>query len=181
MTERVNAKAVYLNLPAEPYLATLLAGPNSPIDLNWHGAERLRRLRTLIGESPPALTTLSLGELAAMSWLVERLTQQHAIRQLGARILAVDFDQMLRQPAETMEAVARHLGIKATTDYLASVATSPVLARYSKAPEFAYSAQLRAQLLAEARSTHAHELRKGLQFLESLGTRHAQVANVLLV
>ncbi len=43
------SRAVYLNLRAEPYLATLLAGPNSPVDLRGHGAERMRRLRTRIG------------------------------------------------------------------------------------------------------------------------------------
>jgi len=38
-----SARAVYLNLGAEPYLATLLAGKNSGIDLRGHGPVRRRR------------------------------------------------------------------------------------------------------------------------------------------
>ena len=33
----VGSRAIYLNLGTEPYLATLLAGQNSPIDLRGHG------------------------------------------------------------------------------------------------------------------------------------------------
>ena len=38
------ARAVYMYLAAEPYLATLLAGENSPLDLKGHEAERTARL-----------------------------------------------------------------------------------------------------------------------------------------
>ena len=37
------SQAVYLNLRAEPYLATLLAGANAMVDLNGFGAERASR------------------------------------------------------------------------------------------------------------------------------------------
>ena len=40
------ARAVYLNLGAEPYLATLLAGKNSAFDLRGHGPVRIRKLKT---------------------------------------------------------------------------------------------------------------------------------------
>ena len=43
------SRAIYLNLRAEPALATLLAGANSLIDLRGHGAERLKRLTGVIG------------------------------------------------------------------------------------------------------------------------------------
>ncbi len=43
------SRAIYLNLRAEPALATLLAGANSLIDLRGHGAERLKRLSARIG------------------------------------------------------------------------------------------------------------------------------------
>ena len=181
LTARPKARAVYLNLPAETYLATLLAGPNSPIDLNWHAAERVRRLHALVGENSFSVASLSLGELAAMSWLAERLTQQAAMRQFGSRILALDFEQLLREPAETIATVVGHFEIAIAPDYLANIARSPVLTRYSKAPEHAYSPQLRSQLLAQARRDHAAELRKGLSFVEALAARHAGVAEVLLV
>ena len=42
-------------------------------------------------------------------------------------------------------------------------------------------AALRAELLAEARRDHAQELRKGMQYLEALATRHRAVGDVLTI
>src|SRR5207248_1276576 len=64
LTAAEQSRAIYMNLRAEPYLATLLAGRNSPIDLRGHGPERIRRLQSLSTAPPPALHALSLGELA---------------------------------------------------------------------------------------------------------------------
>jgi hypothetical protein len=54
-----------------------------------------------------------------------------------------------------------------------------VLTRYSKAPDFSYSPKLRAELLAQARTEHADELRCGLDFLGALASRHRAVAEIL--
>ena len=74
------SRAIYLNLRAEPALATLLAGANSLIDLRGHGAERHRRLAGRVGAAIAPLYTLSPGELAAMSWLAESLTGREDAR-----------------------------------------------------------------------------------------------------
>ena len=39
--KRGDARGIYMNLRAEPYLATLLGGQNSPADLRGHAAERI--------------------------------------------------------------------------------------------------------------------------------------------
>src|SRR5512135_2111343 len=44
-----SSRAIYMNLRAEPYLAALLAGANSTIDLRGHGPERMRRLQARFG------------------------------------------------------------------------------------------------------------------------------------
>ncbi len=49
LAARPNAVALYMYLPAEPYLATLLAGENSPLDLRRHEAERRARLAAHLG------------------------------------------------------------------------------------------------------------------------------------
>jgi len=180
LTRRPASRAVYLNLRAEPYLATLLAGANSEIDLNGHAPLRLRRLQSMLGTGAvPPLPALSLGELAALSWLVERLTQKAVTDAFGARILAIDFDHMLEKPGRTVTAVLRHFDLAVPRDAVTTIAQSPVLMRYSKAPEHAYSPQLRSQLLAQARVEQAQELRKGLDLLDLLGARHGAVAAVL--
>jgi len=177
LSRRPNADAVYLNLPPEPYLATLLAGANSEIDLNTHAAERLRRLRTVLGADTPSLLSMSPGELAAMSWLTERLTQQQLMDQFGVRILPLDFDQLLTSPTETMRTVVNHFAIDAPS--IGDITNSPVLARYSKAPEYAYSPKLRADILSESRLRNGGEIRAGLHMLDALGAKSAAVASVL--
>jgi hypothetical protein len=177
LTDSPASRAVYLNLRAEPYLATLLAGANAMVDLKGFELERRARLRGMFADVPqPA----SVGELAAMSWLVESLAQQTALEQFGDHVLPLDFDLLLSNLEPTIARVLQHLGIEAPPGFSAAITRSPVLTRYSKAPkEYAYSPTMRTQLLAQARREHAGEIRAGLRFLEQFGDRHARVAALL--
>jgi hypothetical protein len=178
MAAGADAKAVYLNLKAEPYLATLLAGANSLNDLRGFERERTARLAALLGASPRAATTI--GELAAMSWLAESLTQARALEAAGARLLPLDFEAMLRDPGATVVRVLEHFAIAAPPGFAAAVARSPVLTRYSKAPQqFAYSPAMRAQLLAQARAEFGGEIRRGLGYLNEIARVDDRVAAVL--
>ena len=175
-----DSQAVYLNLRAEPYLATLLAGANAMVDLRGFGAERATRLAKHFGLSPPPLSSLSVGELAATSWLAESLTRAEAKDALGDRVLLLDFDKMLADLEATLGAVVKHFAISVPSGFPTTIANSPVLMRYSKAPEqYAYSSAMRAQLLAQARREHAAELRKGLHYIERLARQDARVAALL--
>ena len=108
LERRDGAHAVYLNLAAEPYLATLLAGRNSGIDLRGHAPVRIRQLQARIETPLPQLHALSLGELAAMSWLAETWNQHDAVARLGARVMALDFDELLADVAGGVGRVAAH-------------------------------------------------------------------------
>lgn len=169
---RPEARAVMLNVPAETYLATMLAGEDSAKDLNALGPERLHRLAALLNAAPPRPKTL--GELAAMSWLAEKLTQVKAMGEIGERILQVDFDQMLESLPQTLARVLVHFGIDAPTP-----PSGPVLSRYSKAPEHEYSPALRRNVLDEARAAFAPEIREALEWLEALKTRHHALAAIV--
>lgn len=173
---RPASRAVCLNLAAEPYLATLLAGEHAVIDLNNHAAERSARLERMLGEKPP---TASLGELAAMSWLAERLTQSELVSGFGGRVIALDFEEMLAQPGETVRRVTGHFGLSVPPAFFLGIERSPVLQRYSKAPEYRYSRALRAQILGEARARHAPEIRRGRDWLGRLAARHERLAGLL--
>jgi hypothetical protein len=83
-----------------PYLATPLAGQNSPIDLRGHGQER-RRLQSRVGTARP-LHTLSIGELAAMSWLAESWTQREAVKRFAGSVIALDFEAFLSNVADSI-------------------------------------------------------------------------------
>jgi hypothetical protein len=176
---RDSSRAVYLNLRAEPYLATLLAGQNSPVDLRGHGAERMRRLCSRIATPVGPLYALSPGELAAMSWLAESLTRREVIDQFPDRLLAVDFDVLLADVPRQVQRVTSHLQLPVSADWLSRAGSDPALTRYSKSPDHDYSPALRAQLLHQARRDHREEIARGLRWLETLSRTEAAVARLL--
>jgi hypothetical protein len=173
------SRAIYMSLRSEPYLATLLAGQNSPIDLRGHGPERMRRLRSLTGAPFPALHALSVGELAAMSWLVESWMQRATLKGFPDRVMPLDFEAFLASVTESMARVLAHFGLPEDARYLSAVSRSQVLARYSKAPEYAYTPDVRAQVLRESRLRNREEIRKGMDWLERLARSDAAVAEIV--
>ncbi len=174
-----DARAVYLNLGAEPYLATLLAGKNSGIDLRGQGPVRIRQLRARVQAPIPALHALSLGELAAMSWLAETWNQHDTVCRFGSRVLAIDFDELLADVAGCVRRTAEHFQLPLEQRWLADIARSPVLTRYSKSPDFEYSPQLRRELLRESRQNNAAQIAAGMRWLESLAASQPAVAALL--
>ncbi len=179
LVESIGSRAIYLNLRAEPFIATLVAGQNALSDLRGHGPERFRRLEAYgIADLPP-LHRHSKGELAAASWLAETLSQSKAIDAHGERVMAVDFDALLEDVAGHMGRIVRHFALAHEPAFLPNVGASPALTRYAKAPEHAYSPALRGQILSEARKVHAEEIRKGLAWLEARAAANATVAAVL--
>jgi hypothetical protein len=172
------SRAVYLNLRAEPYLATLLAGANAMVDLKGFEAERTARLRTMLGGTD--IRAASVGELAALSWLAESLTRARVLSSFTGRVFPLDFDRMLADLPAAMESVLRHFDLPFDAAFVAQIARSTVLTRYSKAPQqYEYSPHFRAQLLAQARAEHAGEIRRGLVWLEALAKTNTDVAAVL--
>lgn len=172
------SRAVYMNLRSEPYLATLLAGQNSPLDLRGHGPERIRRLQSFVAAAP-ALSELSMGELAAASWLVESWTQRDAVRRSAGRVLPLDFETLLASIEDTVRKVLRHFELPEDERYLGAIARSAVLTRYSKAPEHAYTPALRAEVLRDSRLRNRDEIHKGLKWLERMARSEDAVAQVL--
>jgi hypothetical protein len=174
-----SARGVYLNLGAEPYLATLLAGRNSGVDLRGHGPVRIRQLQARLNTPLAPLHALSLGELAAMNWLAETWNQHDVIDRFGSRVLALDFDALLADVAGSVRRVAEHFQLPPDSGWLAGIARSPVLTRYSKSPDFEYSPQLRRELLRESRQINAAQIAAGLRWLEKLAGSQPAVARKL--
>lgn len=169
------ARAIYLNLRAETWLATLLAGENSPIDLRGHAPERLRRLSTYLQSPLPPLEALSLGELAALSWLTETSTQLALLAGWADRVLAIDFDVFLSDVTQQLQRILAHFSLPQDAAFLTQVGRSPVLTRYSKAPEHPYDPGLRAEVLHDSRSRNREEIAKGMRMLEELARNEPKV------
>jgi hypothetical protein len=173
------ARAVYLNLAAEPYVASLLAGRNSAIDLRGHGPVRIRQLQARVAMPLPPLHALSLGEMAAMSWLAETWNQHDALTRLRTRIMTLDFDELLGDVAGAVARVAAHFQLPQDSRWLSGIGRSPVLTRYSKSPDFEYSPQVRSELLRQSRQDNAAQIAAGLRWLDDLARSQPAVAAVL--
>jgi hypothetical protein len=178
LAARPDARALYLNLRAEPYLATLLGGANSAIDLRGHGPGRMRRLLTRRVPQVAPLHALSPGELAALGWLVESLSQKDAVENSAGRVLPVDFEAFMADVVGGVERVLRHFGLPADTASISRISASPALGRYSKAPEQAFDAADRAALLAESRRQNRDEIARGMAWLEKMAHVDAEMAAV---
>lgn len=177
MTARPSSRAIYLSLSAEAYMTTLLAAKTS--DLRLFAPERIRRLERLLGAPPQPLYSLSLGEIAAMGWLTERLTKQKVLTEIGSRVLPIDFEQFLARTEEVMAAIVGHLQLDPGSTYLETIAQSPSFRSYSKNTKHSYTPEMRAQIMTQSRAVNQPEIRKGLDWLERLGRAHGAVASVL--
>ena len=173
---RPDSRAVYLSLSATRSIETLLSGQSSAVDINLWGSGRFERLKTLLAEHEVARPQ-TLGELAAMTWLVERLTCQDLRRRFGERLLQLDFEDFLTDMRANLERVLSHFGLD--TSRVDAALQSPLLTHYSKKPSRPYSAQQRAQVLAETRVLQAEEISRAHAWLEGLAAQHESVADLL--
>ena len=164
-------RAILLDMPLRPYLATLLKSPGSVHDAANAAAERLRDLHSRGHGDGVALHGLTLPQQCAMGWLAERL-RFDAIAQgeHGARVLRMDFDELLADPERELLRAAAHLQLDPTgvTDALASSAWG----RYSKAQTHGYGRDDRAHDLELATQRYGKEIAEGEAFVEAFVHRH---------
>jgi hypothetical protein len=168
--------ACYLHLGAEPYLATMLAGERSWLDLRGHSQERYRRLRRGGFMPPQPLATLTTGELAALAWLSEAMTRHSLQSRFVERVLFLDFEQLLNDVPAALMQVAAHFAVPCDRSSATRVVQGGVMQRYAKAPEHTYSPAIRAQRLASARVDQAKEIGAGLRWIEKMCDKYSALA-----
>jgi hypothetical protein len=157
-------KAVYLNLPAESYIAANLAATSGAADLKTFEMLRYRRLSAKLGCALPE--GASVGELAAIAWMVERDSLEQARVAAGRRLVLLDFETLLADLEGNLGQVLRHFDLPPVADRLIK---SPALTRYSKAPELlAFSPEIRTERIEQARARFAPEIEKGLALISAL-------------
>lgn len=174
-----DAAAILMFTPALAYLRCILGGPNSRIESRALAPARAARLRRRLGESAFREPPQTEGEWIALGWLSEMASLEQAARRFASRVLWVDFDEFLAAPATSLEAILTALGARADSSNIDDILSGPLMHRYSKAPEHAYDAALRREVLASAEREHAAEIRRGMAWLAALGARHRVVAEAL--
>ena len=168
---------LFLFTSLERYLQTILAGDASKQEAAALVDLRLLRLEQHCGERLVNKEMLSLAQTAALGWLCEMVTLCDAeVHCRSARIAWMDFDEFLHQPGEQLQTAAGHFGRELSGDKARDLVSSPIMTRYSKAPEFDYSASLREELLAEAAQIHADDIRQTLLWVDQLARRFPKVA-----
>lgn len=165
-------RVVLLAMPLQPYLAALLKSPDSVRDAASAAGERLLYLRSRGVAEDLRLHALSLPQQCAMGWLAERIRFGALAAQFPARVLRVDFEDLLAHPQATLQAVAAHLALDpAGVD---RALASPAWGRYSKQQEHGYGAADRAHDLTLATRMHANEIAEGVAWVEAFVRRHPQ-------
>jgi hypothetical protein len=169
--------ALFLFASLERYLQTILAGDASRQEAAALADIRLLRLARHCGEPLERKETLSLAQTAALGWLCEMVTLSDASSHCPeARIAWMDFDDFLKEPVEQLQVAADHFERELSADSARALVSGPIMTRYSKAPEYEYSASLRAELLAEAAQIHADDIRQTLLWVDQLARRFPEVA-----
>ena len=160
----------------EIYIASIMAGDASRQELQALVQGRLRRLHRRLEGQGWLLHALSPGERAAVSWASE-MTTLAAVEP--GRLTWIDFEAFLADPAAGLAAAFAATGFDVGAAEIEAIATGPLLTRYSKGPEHAYTPQLRGQVLDQAREEHGAEIARGMAWLEAAGRDHAVIAAVL--
>jgi hypothetical protein len=172
-----DGRALLLDMPLVPYLSTLFKAEASIRDALAAEPGRRRHLAGLI-----AADTLpqadSVPERCALGWVAERI-RFHALSQgeQGARVLRIDFEDLLARPEAVLAGIATHLQLP--HDALAAALASPVWSRYSKAQTHAYDASDRRHDLALAGRHFAAEIDLGRRWRERFAQRHPQFGAAL--
>jgi hypothetical protein len=101
------------------------------------------------------------------------------VQRFPKPLIAIDFGRFLANPEHVMGRIMGYLDVYHDPRFLAEVAGSPVLNRYSKAPEHAYPPRMRAQILADSRRANRAEIHQGLAWLKRLARSDSHVGAIV--
>jgi hypothetical protein len=172
-------RALFVFAAPLAYVGGILGGAASRAETATLAPARLKRLVRRLGAAGWHFDPASEGEQVAMSWLCEMLTLQQAAQRHPRCGLWVDFDAFLQAPLPMLDSMFRALGAEADAGELEALIGGPIMRQYSKAPEHAYDAALRREVLAAAEWNHAAEIRRALGWLQAVAGAHAPVRALL--
>lgn len=162
-------RAILMFAAPQAYIAGILAGEASRRELGVLAASRLERLRRRAGGSW-SLDRMSDGERAAMSWACELMALDEAAQSAPDRVRWMDFDRFLADPVTGLRDALVHLRHPASPELVHEIVRSHDFRRYSKAPEHAYDADLRREVIARGSTLFATDIERGLSWLNALGS-----------
>ncbi|HEX4179679.1 MAG TPA: hypothetical protein VHY32_02700 [Caulobacteraceae bacterium] len=171
-----SAQAILMFATPATYLTTMLSSAGARADLAPMAGLRLARLNRRIGGTGWAPPPACDGERAALGWASEVRALVEIADRYPDRILWLDIDEILNKPARGLAAALHRLHGAAPEDAVATLAASPHFSRYAKAPEHAYDAALRGQILGSGWNLHRAEIERGFAWLKTAAAGHSAIA-----
>jgi len=156
-------RALFMYATPRNYIASILAGENSLVELRQLAPSRVQRLSRRV---PAIWAAHSDAELAAIAWACEMTALEAAADAMPNRHIDwADFDRMLEDMPAELGRVATFFGFDVNRPELQAIATGPLMTRYSKGLEYDYSADLRRELIAEAMAANLSAIDDALAML----------------
>jgi hypothetical protein len=170
-------RALFMYATPANYIASILAGENSVQELRMLAPARAERLRRRVSGLGPAHDD---AQLAAVAWACEMTALEAAAAAMPDRQVEwADFDWMLSAMPEHLGRVARFFGVAPTAAQLETVATGPLMSRYSKALDYEYSAALRRELITETTRKYRQAIDSALAMLRTAAEKSPLLARAL--
>lgn len=157
-------RSLFLYAAPRAYIASILAGENSVRELATLAPSRAKRMASRLILPPPR----SAADAAAAAWMCEMGALEASADAMPDRAIAwADFDVMLGDVPAALGDLADFFGFEASSTEIEAIASGPLMGRYSKATEHAYSPSLRRDLIAEADEANRADIDRALAMLQS--------------
>ena len=170
-------RALFMFATPRNYIASILAGENSLVELRQLAPTRAQRLSRRVSAIWAAHND---AELAAIAWACEMTALESAANAMPDRHIEwADFDRMLGDMAPELGRVAKFFGFDADEARLQAIASGPLMTRYSKGLEYDYSAALRRELIADATAANAAAIDDALAMLGAAAEKSPMLARAL--
>jgi len=170
-------RALFMFATPRNYIASILAGENSLVELRQLAPSRAQRLPRRVSAIWAAHND---AELAAIAWACEMTGLEAAAGAMPDRHIEwADFDRMLENMTPALGRVANFFGFDADEARLQAIAAGPLMTRYSKGLEYDYSASLRRELIADAAAANASAIDDALAMLGAAAEKSPMLARTL--
>ena len=157
LAQQPHMRAVLMDMPLRPYLATLLKSPNSVFDAASAAGERLRYLQRHGVATHLSLHQIPLHRQCALGWFAEQMRFDALAKgRYKDSVIRLDFESLLEQPARELQRVAVHFGLD--TARVDAAVASPEWTRYSKAQSHGYGREDRRHDLGLSMKTFGEEI-----------------------
>lgn len=171
------SRAAMIGVSASSFIAARLADNGG--EMERRAAERLSRLGRRIPTLNANEALSTRARLAAATWATEATALDLAARALGERAFVVDFDRFLERPLPSMLNLSRHFGLAPDEGDVERLLGGPIMQRYSKREDRAFSPADRQQRLAASADRHDDEIADAVGWLTGVANGSPAISSAL--